>query len=66
MPICAGAEPTDTSEADDKRPVALPVISGEEGAGEMGANVCLVISELSDDVDLGESEDIDETLVMEF
>ena len=66
MPICTGAEPTDANEADDRRPVEPPVISGEGGAGEMGANVCFVISELSDDVDRGESEDIDETLVMEF
>lgn len=36
----------------------------------MGRNACLVISELSeplsDDVERGESEDMDDTLVIEF
>jgi len=65
-PICAGADPTEASEADDKRPVSPPTSSCEDGVGEMGRNVCLVINELSDDCERGESEDMDDMLVIEF
>ena len=58
-PTCGGAEIIEDKDVEDSRPVH-PVISGDDGAGEMGAKAFLAMSELSDDGDRGESDEAED------